>query len=95
MGNVESQMLEYLNARLDAGALAVAAEEILDAVVPREHPELREKPAYRYGLDRLLRRGVINAVDKDGRRYYFIGNVPSLELLQMLELSPRKDPFGR
>ena len=87
MGPVESQMLEYVRARLELGALAVPAVEILDAIVPPEHPEFRSHPAYRYGLDRLLRRGVINAVDdKDGNRHYFIGSYPSAALRQSLGL---------
>ena len=88
MSTVESQLQEYLKSRLDSGALAVAAEDIHDAVVPRVHPEFREKPEYRYSLDHFRRRRVINAVDdKEGRRYYHIGKFPSPDLHQMLGLA--------
>ena len=57
----------------------------MTAVVPKDHPEYRNRPAYRYGLDRLLRRGVIN-YDHDWRgvRQFFIGNYASRELLDSI-----------
>ena len=87
MGPVESRMLAYLKARLENGALSVSGEEIMDAVVPSDHPEFRERPAYRYGLERLHVRGVINAVDdRAGRTHYFIGPCPSAALRESLGL---------
>jgi hypothetical protein len=78
-------MLDYLKHRLEQGALCVSGAEILDAVAPPDRPELRERPAYRYGLDRLLRRHVINAIDdQNGVTHYFIGNYPSAELREFL-----------
>ena len=80
-------MLAYIKRSLDAGRLSVPAPEILDAVVPAEHPEWRYRPAYRHGLERLHRRFVINAVDApDGTRHYFIGAYPSAELRASLGL---------
>jgi len=80
-------MLAYLKSRLEGGALSVSGVEILDAVVPTDHPEFRERPAYRYGLDRLLRRLVINAVDdRSGKTHYFIGPYPSAALRKSLGL---------
>jgi hypothetical protein len=85
MGTVESKMLAYIKARLEEGTLAVPATEVMDAVVPPDHPEFRERPAYRHGLERLHRRKVINAVDdRDGQRHYFIGNYPSAALRESL-----------
>jgi hypothetical protein len=87
MNSVEADMLGYIKRCLDAGRLSVPAAEILDAVVPREHPEWRYRPGYRHGLERLQRRRVINAVDaSDGTRHYFIGNYPTPELRASLGL---------
>jgi hypothetical protein len=87
MGTVESEMLAYLERCLAEGRHSVPAREIVDAVVPAEHPEWRHRPAYRHGLERLHRRLVINAVDApDGTRHYFIGNYPSAELRASLGL---------
>jgi hypothetical protein len=81
MGKVESEMFAYIKRCLEAGRLSVPAREIVDAVVPPEQPEFRYRPAYRYGLERLHVRGVINAVDApDGTRHYFIGPYASPEL---------------
>jgi hypothetical protein len=85
MGDAESKMLAYIKLRLDEGALAVPASEILGAIIPADQPELRDRPAYRYGLDRLLRRHAINAVDDSASiRHYFIGDYPSAELRESL-----------
>jgi hypothetical protein len=85
MGDAESKMLAYIKLRLEEGALAVPASEILGAIIPADQPALRERPAYRYGLERLLRRHVINAVDdRGGTRHYFIGSFPSAELRESL-----------
>ena len=87
MGTVESDMLAYLKRCLEEGRLSVPAAEIQDAVVPFDHPEWRHRPAYRYGLDRLLRRSVVNTIDaRDGVRHYFIGTHASAELRASLEL---------
>jgi len=87
MGDAESRMLAYIKLRHEEGALAVPASEILGAIIPADQPELLDLPAYRYGLDRLLRRRVINAVDDHaGVTHYFIGNHPSAELLKSLGL---------
>jgi len=85
MGIVESNMLAYIKRRLEAGALSVSEAEIMDAVVPSDHPEFRLKPAYRHGLDRLRRRSVINAVaDHTGIMHYFIGDYASADLRESL-----------
>ena len=87
MGPVESDILAYIKQSLAAGRLSVPAAEILHAVVPAEHPEWRYRPAFRHGLERLLRRNVVNAVDApDGTRHYFIGAYPSPELRASLGL---------
>src|SRR3954470_4279900 len=75
MGFVEAEMLAYIQRCLDEGRLSVPAPEIIDAVVPPDHPEWCHRPAYRHGLERLHRRLVLNAVDaSDGPRHYFIGD---------------------
>ena len=74
MGEVESKMLAYIQSRLAKGALSVSAADIMNAVLPSEHPESRYRPAYRHGLDRLERRNVIQGInDPNGNRHYFIG----------------------
>ena len=86
MGKVESSILAYIRSRLTQGALSVSATEIMRAVVPPDHPEYQERPSYRFGLERLRRRKVINAVDAlDGERHYFIGAYPSAELRRTAE----------
>jgi len=78
-------MLAYIKHRLDEGDLSVTEADIMDAVIPPDHPEFRERPAYRYGLDRLRRRHVINAItDQAGRRHYFVGAYPSAALRKSL-----------
>ena len=90
MSDAESKMLAYIKLRHEEGALAVPASEILGAIIPADQPELRDPAAYRYGLERLLRRCVINAVeDKKGTLYYFIGPYPSRELRESLGISGR------
>ena len=85
MGIVESNILAYIKRRLEAGVLSVSEAEIMDAVVPPDHPEFRLRPAYRHGLDRLRRRHVINAVaDQMGIMHYFIGDYPSAALRESL-----------
>ena len=87
MGDAESKMLAYIKLRHEEGALAVTASEIFGAIIPADRPELRDRPAYRHGLDRLLRRHVINGVDdRSGTRHYFIGSFPSAELRESLGL---------
>jgi len=87
MGTVEANMLAYIKRRLDEGALSVSEAEIMDAVVPPDHPEYRSRPQYRHGLDRLRRRLVINAVlDPSGMWHYFIDNYPSAALRESLGL---------
>lgn len=88
MGPVETQMLRFIEGRLAEGSLSVSEEDILAAVVPTDHPEYRDRPSYRHGLDRLLRRHVINAVrDPRGRNHYFIGSHASRELLASIGIS--------
>jgi putative heme degradation protein len=85
MGIVESNILAYIKDRLEAGVLSVNEAEIMEAVVPPDHPEFRMRPAYRHGLDRLRRRHIINAVaDQTGTLHYFIGNYASAALRQSL-----------
>jgi hypothetical protein len=76
MNPVEAQMLDFIKRRLDEGATSVPASEILAAVVPKEHPEYRLRPAYKHGLDRLRRRGRVCAVVGPGGelRYYLDPN---------------------
>jgi hypothetical protein len=59
---LRANVFTYIHHRLEPGTLSATGREIMDAVVPRDHPEYRERPAYRYGLDRLRRRHVINAL---------------------------------
>jgi hypothetical protein len=78
-------MLAYIERRLEQGALSVTESEIMDAIVPRDHPEFGWRPAYRYGLERLRRRLVINAVaDQTRTLHYFIGDYPSAALYRAL-----------
>ena len=85
MNEVESSIVAYLNRRLEEGALAVPASEIMEAVIPPDQPKLRYQPKYKYALERLLRRMVVNAVDAhDGTRHYYIGNCPSPALRKSL-----------
>jgi hypothetical protein len=87
MGEAESKMLAYIQLRHEEGALSVTEAEIFGAIIPADQPELRHRSAYRYGIDRLLRRHVINAIDdKTGTTHYFIGNFPTAELRQSLGL---------
>jgi hypothetical protein len=72
MGDAESKMIAYIKLRHEEGALAITASEILGAIIPLDQPELRHRPAYRYGLERLGRRGIVGALqDKAGTYYYF------------------------
>jgi hypothetical protein len=90
MGPVESEMLSYIQRCLGQGRLSVPATEIMNAVVPADHPEWRHRPAYRHGLDRLLRRHFVNATDApDGTRHYFIGTYASPELRSSLGLTEK------
>jgi hypothetical protein len=85
MSDAESKMLAYIKLRYDEGALAIPASEILGAIIPADQPALRDHAAYRYGLERLRRRRIINAVaDKTGTLRYFIGDYPSAELRESL-----------
>jgi len=87
MGPVESEMLAYVQRCLAEGRLSIPGKEIIDAVVPRDHPDWRHRPSYRHGLDRLHRRHALNAVvAPDGTRHYFIGAYPSAELRASLGL---------
>ena len=86
-GHVERAMLAFIQARHDSGALSVTKDEVFAAVVPPNHPEFRFRPAYRYGLDRLRVRQVVNAVDDPlGVTHYFIGDYPTKELRHSLGL---------
>jgi hypothetical protein len=87
MGKVESEILHYIERRLEEGVLSVTEAEIMDAIIPGDHPEFRLRPSYRYGLERLLRRNRINGIkDSAGITHYFIGNYPSNELRESLGL---------
>lgn len=80
-------MLDFIESRLRVGALSVTEAEIHAALIPPHQPELRHRPAYRYALQRLCVRHVINAVDDPrGVRHYFIGDFPSKELRDSLGL---------
>ena len=81
MANVESRMLAYIQQRISAGAPAVPESEVMNAVIPPQHPEYRYRPAYRHGLERLLRRHKINGrMDSKGESHYFLEDYPSKEL---------------
>lgn len=76
MGPVQPKVLAYIKRRLDEGELPVSEAEIMDAVIPPDRPKIRERPACRYGLDRL--RHVIDAIPvRTGRRHSFIAAYPS------------------
>jgi hypothetical protein len=86
--NVEDKMLDFIKRRHAEGGLSVTEEEVFTAVIPPDHPEFRHRPAYKYGLERLRRRLLINAVDDSaGAMHYFIGNYASEELLRSLKIS--------
>jgi hypothetical protein len=77
-------MFAYIQRRLAEGAISVTESEVLAAVIPADQPQLRFRPAYRYGLERLQRRLMINAVvDRAGTRHYFIGDAPSPALWKL------------
>lgn len=79
-------MLAYIQRRMSDGALSVTEKEVLEAVVPRQHPEYRERPTYKYGLERLHRRKIVNVIrDKRGNAHYYIGNYPSEELVRSIQ----------
>ena len=87
MGSVETAMLNYITQRLEQGALGVTESEIMAVIIPPNHQEYRLRPAYRYGLDRLRVRRVINAasgIRENGKLHYFIGDYPSAELREFL-----------
>jgi len=87
MGKVESDVLAYIKQRLEAGALSVTESEIMDVIIPADHPEFRLRPTYQYALARLRRRHVINAIpDREGISHYFIGNFASAALRESLGL---------
>ncbi len=87
MGKVEAEMLAHIKSRLEAGTLSVSETEIMNAVIPQDHPEFRYRQAYKHGLERLHRRLVINAIDDaTGTRHYYIGNYPSEALRKSLGL---------
>jgi hypothetical protein len=87
MAEAESKMLAYIKLRHEEGALSVSEAQILGAIIPRNQPELRQHPAYRYGLERLYRRLVINAIaDRVGTVHCLIGDYPSAELRESLGL---------
>ena len=76
MNPVEAAMLDFIESRLASGDILVPEKDILNAVAPSRKD--RQKPAVRYGLGRLHRRHLINYLpDRDGRRYYYIGNAPT------------------
>src|SRR5688572_21756318 len=76
MNPVEAEMLDFIKQRLGEGATSVPASESLAAVVPKDHPEYRLRPAYKHGLDRLRRRRRVCAVVGRGGelRYYLDPN---------------------
>jgi hypothetical protein len=85
MSAVEEAMVEFIRRRLAGGSLAVPEEDIMNAVVPADHPEDRYRSSYRHGLERLRRRHVVNCVrDSTGALHYFIGTHPSPELVESL-----------
>lgn len=86
MGSVEQEMVEFIRAQHQVGILSVTAEQVLSGLASAVEPEARLRPAYKYGLDRLLRRGVINAIETaDGVQHYYIGDSPSQELRESLK----------
>jgi hypothetical protein len=86
LGPAEKAMLDFIKQRLAEGALAVAEKEVMEAVTSKSDRRARCKPAYRYGLQRLLRRHVINAIDdRDGQRHYYIGNAPTAAMWEFFK----------
>jgi hypothetical protein len=87
MGEIETKMVNFIRQRIEQGVPGVTEAEIMAAIVPADHPEYRLRPAYRYGLNRLRVRGVVNAwsgARAGGASHYYIGNSPSPELLEFL-----------
>ena len=85
METVESKMVAYIRQRIDAGAMAVPEAEIMNAVIPPQNPEYRFRSAYRYGLERLLRRRVINGINNPkGVTFYFFEHNPSPDLVEWI-----------
>jgi hypothetical protein len=86
MGDIEAKLLEYLQRQLSQGHHSVSADELREGVL-RENPEFRHRTGFRYGLQRLSVRHVINSVSApDGSRHYFVGNYASPELRKSLGL---------
>jgi hypothetical protein len=86
MGEVEAKFVECLQRCLDAGQLSLSSDE-LHAGVLRDHPQFRNRAAFRHALQRLRVRHVINAISApDGSSHYFIGSHASPELRASLGL---------
>jgi hypothetical protein len=88
MNPVGAQMLDFIKRRLDEDATSVPASEILAAVVPKDHPEYRLRPAYKHGLERLRRRRRVGAVVGRGgelRFYLDPDHIPWQDAAQLKE----------
>jgi hypothetical protein len=81
MNTVETAIVDFIKRRNAEGALSASEADIMDAIVPHDRPKLRYNPSYKYALERLRVRLVINCVTApDGITHYFIGNYASPEL---------------
>jgi hypothetical protein len=92
MNPVEAEMLAFIKRRLDEGATSLPASEILAAILPKDHPEYRLRPAYKYGLDRLRRRRRICAVvGRGGELRYYLDP----KRIPWQDAAPQREERGR
>lgn len=83
MGEVEQRIVDFIENRMSSGVSTVSYDEIMAAIIPADHPEYGHRPPYKYGLDRLRRRGRIGSIpSEDGKGRFYIGRFPREEYIE-------------
>jgi hypothetical protein len=71
MDPVEAQILAFIKRRMAEGVESVTREEVLQEILPKDHPEWRYRAPYKGALDALYRRNKVYAMRaKDGEMRY-------------------------
>ena len=71
MDPVEAQILAFIKRRMAQGADSVTREEVMQEILPKDHPDWRYRAPYKGALDALYRRNRVYAVRaRDGEMRY-------------------------
>jgi HEAT repeat protein len=92
LSDLEAKMMAFLWSRIDAGTTGATEREIIDAVVPADHPKYRYRPAYKYGVQRLHLRGWLTARSQEEGNWMYSPSRSREEFERALQILKDRQP---